>query len=127
MDAISKRLLISWTDVLEFISKTQSVKDEFSIGTLIAWPFNLPLSSGYIKDIALAEPVVVGIKLFKADLALLRLSFGRSINVWVFVILWIVDIEPCFIPIFSCKTLIIGAKQLVVQLAAVIILCLEVE
>ena len=68
-----------------FISKTQSVKDAFNKGTLTAWPFNLPLSSGYISEIALADPVVVGIKLLTADLALLRLFWGISTNVWLFV------------------------------------------
>ena len=36
--------------------------------------------------------------------------------------LWIVVIDPCFIPIFSSRTFTIGARQLVVQLAAVNIL-----
>ena len=69
--------------------------------------------------IAVAEPVVVGIRFIRADRAR-RMSFaGRSTMVWVFVTSWIVVIDPCRIPKFSWITLTMGARQLVVQDAAV--------
>ncbi len=53
-------------------SKTASVKEAFKRGTLTACPFSLPFSSGKISAIALADPVVVGIKLCMHPLALLK-------------------------------------------------------
>lgn len=47
------------------------------------------------------------------------LVFGASTMVCVFVKLWMVVIQPCLMPSFSWMTLTTGARQLVVQLAAV--------
>ena len=75
-----KSLLISSTLTGFFISKTQSVNDALRRGTLTACPFNLPFSLGYIREIAFAEPVVVGMREFIPDLDLLRLALGESTN-----------------------------------------------
>lgn len=49
----------------------------------------------------------------------LFLVFGASTIVCVLVRLWMVVMQPCLIPSFSCTTLTTGARQLVVQEAAV--------
>ena len=71
--------------------------------------------------IAVALPVVVGISELSADRARRRSLAGRSTMVCVLVTSWIVVMEPCLIPRFSWITFTTGAKQLVVQLAAVTI------
>ena len=65
-------------------------------------------------------PVVVGIRFSRADRARRMSLAGRSTMVWVLVTSWIVVIEPCRMPIPSWITLTTGARQLVVQEAAVI-------
>ncbi len=73
--------------------------------------------------IALAEPVVVGIRLMpqargrRQDGFLWRL--GASRMVWVLVMSCTVVMEPWRMPKVSWITLTTGARQLVVQLAAV--------
>ena len=42
--AVLNRLLICSILVYDFISKTQSVRELFKIGTLTAWPFNFPFN-----------------------------------------------------------------------------------
>ncbi len=69
--------------------------------------------------IAVAEPVVVGISEFSAERARRRSFAGRSTMVWVLVTSWIVVIEPCRMPSPSWITFTTGARQLVVQEAAV--------
>ena len=64
----------------------------------------------------------MGIKEFKEDLDRLISFPGLSTIVCVLVTLCIVVIDPCTMPIFSWSTFTTGAKQFVVQLAAVIIL-----
>ena len=73
--------------------------------------------------IAVAEPVVVGIRLLRAERARRASAAGRSTIVWVLVTSWSVVIEPWRMPISSCSTLTTGARQLVVQLAAVTMRC----
>ena len=67
---------------------------------------------------------MVGISELSADLDLLKSFDGLSTIVCVFVTLCIVVIDPCLMPSDSCTTLTIGAKQFVVQEAAVTILCM---
>ena len=85
----------------------------------------MPFSSGKISAIALADPVVVGIKLCMHPLALLKSPLYKSTGTCVFVTSWIVVIAPCLIEKFSLTTFTMGAKQLVVHDAAVINLCLS--
>ena len=47
------------------------------------------------------DPVVVGIKEFKAERARRKSLAGRSTIVWVLVTSWIVVIDPCEMPKFS--------------------------
>ena len=76
-----------------------------------------------MRPMAVAEPVVVGTSAFRAERARRRSRCGRSAIVCVFVALWTVVIEPWRMPISSCSTLTTGARQLVVQLAAVTTWC----
>ncbi len=55
--------LTSSTVVSRATSNTMSVSEALASGTRTAWPLSLPVSSGKIAVIALAEPVVVGIRL----------------------------------------------------------------
>ena len=100
-------------------SKTQSVSDAFSIGTRTATPLSFPSSSGKISPIAVADPVVVGISERLAARARRRSLCGASTTVWVLVMSCRVVIAPWRMPIPSWITLTTGARQLVVQEAAV--------
>ena len=111
--------MTSSTVVWRSTSKTQSVSDAFSSGTRTARPFRRPSSSGKIRPIAVAEPVVVGISERDAARARRRSLCGASTTVWVFVMSCRVVIEPCWIPMPSWTTLTIGARQFVVHEAAV--------
>eukprot|EP00963_Diacronema_lutheri_P007625 scaffold660_cov365-Pavlova_lutheri.AAC.5 len=120
--AFFKAVLISSTVTVFPTSKTQSVMDPFSRGTRMASPLSLPLSSGYTRVTAVAEPVDVGARLHRPDLPLLKsdfLEFGASTMVCVFVTLWTVVMHPFTMPKFSWITFTTGARQLVVQDAAV--------
>ena len=66
-----------------------------------------------------SEPVVVGMRLRSAERARRMSLAGRSTMVWVLVTSWIVVMEPCRMPSPSWITFTTGARQLVVQLAAV--------
>ena len=68
---------------------------------------------------AVAEPVVVGISEFSPDRDRHKSLCGLSTITCVLVTLWMVVILPCSIPIFSCTTLTMGARQFVVHDAAV--------
>ena len=70
----------------------------FKTGTLTAMPSIFPSNSGYIKVIALADPVVVGIKLLIEDLDLLRSFLGMSAITCVLVTSWIVVTQQLSIP-----------------------------
>ena len=72
-----------------------------------------------MRPIAVAEPVVVGISDISAERARRRSLCGASTTVWVLVTSWIVVMTPWRIPIFSCTTFTTGARQFVVQEAAV--------
>ena len=60
-DAARIIAVISAISVLRPASKVKSTADTFGVGTRIATPSNLPLSSGRTIPTALAAPVVVGI------------------------------------------------------------------
>tara|TARA_A100001015_G_C14762790_1_gene622128 strand:- start:427 stop:627 length:201 start_codon:yes stop_codon:yes gene_type:complete len=55
-------------------SNTQSIREAFSNGTLIATPLNFPSNLGYICVIAEADPVVVGISELIPERARLKSS-----------------------------------------------------
>ena len=115
--------MTSSTVVGRATSKTQSVSEAFSIGTRTARPFSLPCSSGKISPIAVAEPVEVGISERLEARARRRSLCGASTTTWVLVMSWRVVIWPWRIPIPSWITLTTGARQLVVQEAAVRMSC----
>mmetsp|Transcript_22242 Transcript_22242/g.48867 ORF Transcript_22242/g.48867 Transcript_22242/m.48867 type:complete len:316 (-) Transcript_22242:3-950(-) len=112
----------SSTVVSLFTSNTQSVRDPFSSGTRTASPFSLPFRSGKMSATAVADPVEVGARLIRPARARRRSDFlllQASTNVWVLVTLCTVVMQPCLIPRFSLMTLTTGARQFVVQEAAV--------
>jgi hypothetical protein len=89
-------------------------------------PLSLPLRSGKILVMAVAEPVEVGAR-FMRPLRARRKSaffaFGASMIVCVLVTACTVVMHPCLIFRFSWTTFTRGARQLVVQEAAVITVC----
>mmetsp|Transcript_42507 Transcript_42507/g.96057 ORF Transcript_42507/g.96057 Transcript_42507/m.96057 type:complete len:244 (+) Transcript_42507:585-1316(+) len=105
---------------------TMSVIEELSMGTRMAWPFSLPFNSGKTSATAVADPVEVGAK-FSIPLRARRrsffFSFGMSTSDCVPVMLCTVVIMPFSIVSFSWITLMMGAMQLVVQEAAVQMMC----
>ena len=115
--------LTSSTLVGRATSKTQSVSEAFSSGTRIAIPCRRPSSSGKISPIAVAEPVVVGINEREAARARRRSVCGASTTLWLFVMSCSVVIWPWRSPIPSWSTLTTGARQFVVQEAAVTTSC----
>ncbi len=72
-----------------------------------------------MMPMAVAEPVVVGISDINAERARRRSLCGASTMVWVLVTSWTVVMTPCRIPMLSWTTLTTGARQFVVQEAAV--------
>ena len=70
---------------------------------------------------AVALPVVVGARLSMALRARRRSLWGASTTRLVLVGLWMVVICPCRMPRFSWTTFTTGARQFVVQDAAVTI------
>ncbi|MNY40253.1 hypothetical protein D3C86_1749810 [compost metagenome] len=72
---------------------------------------------------AVAEPVVVGIRLISEARARRRSVCGWSSRLWVLVRSWMVVIEPWRMPRCWWITLTTGARQLVVQEAAVTMRC----
>ena len=95
------------------------MSEALSSGTRTARPFEPALSSGKISPMAVAEPVVVGISDSDAARARRRSLCGASTTVWVLVMSWSVVIEPWRMPMPSWMTLTTGARQFVVQDAAV--------
>ena len=83
----------------------------------------MPSSSGKISPIAVAEPVEVGISDTPAARARRRSLCGASTIVWVFVRSCSVVIDPWRMPMPSWMTFTTGARQLVVQDAAVTTSC----
>ena len=55
-----------------FVLNLKSTRDTFGVGTLIAVPSNFPFKRGRTRPTAFAAPVLVGIMLLYAALALLR-------------------------------------------------------
>ena len=115
--------MTSSTVVGRATSKTQSVSDALSSGTRTARPSSLPCSSGKIRPIAVAEPVVVGISDRLAARARRRSLCGASTIVCVLVMSCSVVIEPRWMPMPSWMTLTTGARQFVVHDAAVTMSC----
>src|SRR3990167_4023634 len=107
---------------------SKNVKSEIEptiTGTLSATPSNLPARSGIASVVAIAAPVVVGMMLTYAALALrkscaLPPGGGPSTRFCSAVTPWIVVIIAFLIPNFSCITLATGATQFVVQEALLI-------
>ena len=118
--------LTSATLVSRLTTKTQSVMDAFVSGTRIARPLSLPLSSGKMSAMALAEPVDVGQRFDMPERARRRSVFftlGASSSICVLVTLCTVVIEPCSMPSARWMTCTTGARQLVVHDAAVTMSC----
>jgi hypothetical protein len=72
-----------------------------------------------MRPIAVADPVLVGINDRLLARARRRSLCGASTTTWVLVMSWIVVMMPCLMPIDSWITLTTGARQFVVQEAAV--------
>src|SRR3989304_9167295 len=122
-DASFMALFTSSLVTLFFNVATRSVMEPSTTGTLRAIPSSLPLSSGITSPIAFAAPVVVGMMLTAALLALRRALCIRSAAFWSFVYAWMVVIRPFSIPNLSLSTFAIGARELVVHEALEMILC----
>ena len=103
--------------------KVRSVAEPVGIGTRIAKPSSLPLSSGSTRLTALAAPVEVGTTLSAAARARRRSLCGPSCRFWSWVYAWIVVIRPRSMPIVSFSTFAIGARQLVVHEAFEMMVC----
>src|SRR3569832_1791186 len=107
--------LISSTVVSRAAMNDKSTIDTLMVGTRIANPSSLPLSSGITRPTAAAAPVLVGIMLMVAERARRRSSCMTSVKTWSLVYECTVVIKPLTMPILSCKGLTSGARQLVVQ------------
>mmetsp|Transcript_8913 Transcript_8913/g.29503 ORF Transcript_8913/g.29503 Transcript_8913/m.29503 type:complete len:268 (-) Transcript_8913:97-900(-) len=129
-EAACRRELTSSAVVLRPTQKTMSVMEALSIGTRIACPLSLPLSSGKTSATAVAEPVEVGDRLSIPERARRRSDFlglTMSTRDWVPVRLCTVVIMPFSMPSSFSTTWITGAMQLVVQEAAVQMVCAAVS
>src|SRR6266545_4968096 len=96
-------------------SAVRSTTDTFEVGTRMARPSSLPLSSGSTRPTAVAAPVVVGIMLTAPARARRRSLCGKSWMGWSFVYECTVDMKPRFTPKASSSTFTVVARQLVVQ------------
>merc|ERR1711990_327683 len=98
--------------------QVKSTTETSVVGTRKAMPVSFPLSSGITLPTALAAPVEEGIMLAPAALPALQ-SFppleGPSTVSWFMVTAWTVVMRPSSIPHLSLRTLVMGARQLVVQ------------
>src|ERR1041384_1734027 len=99
-------------------SQVRSTTDTSLVGTRNAMPVSLPLRAGMTLPTALAAPVDDGM-MFSRIPRPPRQSFldGPSTVFCVAVAACTVVIRPRLMPKLSFKTLAIGARQLVVQLA----------
>ena len=79
-------------------------------------PVSLPFSSGMTLPTALAAPVEEGMMLPQAARPP-RQSFREAPSriFWLGVTEWTVVMRPSLMPKLSCRTLAMGARQLVVQ------------
>ncbi len=93
----------------------RSTTDTLIVGTRIAKPSSLPLSSGSTRPTAAAAPVFVGIIDIVAERARRRSLWNTSVSTWSFVYECTVVIRPRTMPIESCSTFAIGARQFVVH------------
>ncbi len=66
--------------VARLTSNTQSVIDEFVSGTRTARPLSFPLSSGKMRAMAVAEPVLVGARFTSPDLCQKQGYKGGSVR-----------------------------------------------
>src|ERR1700741_2552993 len=107
--------LTSKKEVARLALKVRSTRETLIVGTRIAKPSSLPLSSGSTSPTAAAAPVLVGIWLIVALRARRRSLWKTSVSTWSLVYEWIVVIRPWTMPIFSCSTLASGARQFVVH------------
>ena len=71
-DASLSTLISSSISKSLIVSNVKSSMDTFNVGTLVAMPFNLPLSSGITSPMAFAAPVLEGIIDEEAALALYK-------------------------------------------------------
>ena len=94
---------------------TKSTIETSGVGTRRARPFIFPASSGNVSVAATAAPVVVGIMLKAAALALLRSLCCMSSSRWSLVTAWVVVISPALMPNLSLSTLATGDTQFVVH------------
>merc|ERR1719498_631775 len=98
--------------------QVRSTTETLVVGTLKAIPVSFPFNSGMTLPTALAAPVDDGMTLHPAALPALQ-SFppldGPSTVSWFMVTAWTVVMRPFSIPHLSLRTLVIGARQLVVQ------------
>jgi len=104
--------------------KVRSTHDTLAVGTRKLMPVSLPLVSGSTSAHALAAPVELGM-MFMYALRPPRQSFleGPSCVGWVAVTACTVVMRPSSMPQVSSSTLTTGARQLVVQLALLTIVC----
>src|SRR4029077_20357701 len=94
------------------------------VGTRRLKPSNLPFRSGITSDRARAAPVVVGM-MFRAAARARRGSLWATSRMrWSLVYEWIVFMRPRLMVYETCTTFTVGARQLVVQLALLMRLCL---
>ena len=101
----------------------KSTTETVGVGTRRLKPSNLPLRSGITRASAFAAPVEVGMMFWPAARARLGSLWATSRIRWSLVYEWIVFIRPRRMVNRSCTTLAAGARQLVVQLALLMMWC----
>ena len=82
VDAFDKELFSFFTEIFFLTLNTNSIKETFGVGTLIAMPSSFPFNEGIISPIAFDAPVDVGTIDWFADLALLRSLWELSNILW---------------------------------------------
>src|ERR1051326_2123294 len=124
-DAAFIAALISPRLVVLRVLNVRSTAETSAVGTRNAMPVSLPLSSGMQRVTAFAAPVEAGMMFMYASRPP-RQSFleGPSCVGWVAVAAWTVVIRPSSRPKPSLITLAMGARQLVVQEAFEMTVCL---
>src|SRR3990170_5758785 len=116
--AFMSSLVTSWLRMA-----VRSTHETSGVGTRSAMPFILPLQVGRTRPIAFAAPVLVGMMLTAAARARRKSLWTMSWTFWSFVYEWAVVMKAFSRPKLSLRTLLTGARQLVVQLALLIMLC----
>src|SRR5262245_63468216 len=112
------------SDVALPVLKVRSTHETVAVGTRNDMPVSLPFKAGMHSVTALAAPVVVGM-MFMYALRPPRQSFllGPSCVGCVGVTACTVVIRPSSSPTLSWSTFATGARQLVVQLALLMMVC----